>query len=195
MTQVQTNPVFEAIEFAAHAHAGQYRKGTQLPYIIHPLSVARILIEHKLDEQIVVAGILHDTLEDTDVSRQEIVGRFGDKVANLVVSVSEYDGSEPWEIRKRNTIHTIETASDDIVWIECADKLDNVRSMVADLRLEGESFWNRFNRPRDRQSWYYHALARAFRSRTANSCPQKALVDEFERNVVEIFGPLEDAPS
>lgn len=192
---MQPNQVFEAIEFAAHAHAGQYRKGTLLPYIIHPLSVARILIEQKLDEHIVVAGILHDTLEDTEVSQNELLGRFGDRVANLVASVSEYEASESWEVRKRNTIHTIETASDEIVWIECADKLDNIRSMVADLRLEGESFWSRFNRPKEHQSWYYHALARAFRSRSTNDSPHKALVDEFERNVIEIFGPVVDSNS
>jgi (p)ppGpp synthase/HD superfamily hydrolase len=84
-----TNMIFKVIEFATLAHSGQYRKGTKIPYIVHPLAVGQILIEHGCSVQVVIAGILHDTLEDTRVTIGEINDLFGKEVADLVQAVSE----------------------------------------------------------------------------------------------------------
>jgi (p)ppGpp synthase/HD superfamily hydrolase len=179
--------VFAAIEFAARAHAGQYRKGTRLPYLIHPLSVARILIEQGLDDEVVAAGVLHDTLEDTPTTPAELRIAFGERVTALVETVSEQDKSISWEERKRNTVATIQTASVDAIWVECADKLDNIRSIAADLARAGELVWERFNSPMEKQRWYYRSLAEAFTGRL-QSGPGAGLARAFAREVAGVFG-------
>lgn len=180
--------VFEAIEFAARAHSGQLRKGTRLPYIIHPLAVARILIEHERPDPIVVAGILHDTIEDTPVTRAEIEARFGLEVADLVVAVSEPDKSLPWEERKRGTLETIRSGPEPVVWIELADKFDNARSLAADYARLGDAIWERFRRPMAEQRWYYLALKDALGDRMRTQ-PGARLAQLFGQEVIKVFGP------
>ena len=99
--------IFKAIEFAARAHSGQYRKGTKIPYIVHPLGVAKLLIEHGCPDHIVIAGILHDTTEDTPVTLEQIKDIFGLAVAALVEEASEPDKSDTWENRKKSTIQVL----------------------------------------------------------------------------------------
>ena len=154
--------IFKAIEFAAKAHHGQYRRGTKMPYIVHPLGVARILIENGCSEEVVAAGVLHDTVEDTPVSLEDIRKTFGEKVARIVECVSEQDKSDTWENRKQRTIECVKSAPLDILLVECADKLDNIRSIGEDHRKHGDLIWRRFNRPREKQQWYYQSLAKAF---------------------------------
>jgi len=96
--------IFKAIEFAAKAHAGQYRKGTRVPYLVHPLNVAKILIDSGCSDVVAVAGILHDTVEDTPITLDEIRKHFGQAVAELVAGASEPDKSDTWENRKKHTI-------------------------------------------------------------------------------------------
>jgi (p)ppGpp synthase/HD superfamily hydrolase len=153
--------VFEAIEFATRAHAGQYRKGTRIPYILHPLRVGSLLIEVDSPEPVVIAGILHDTVEDTPVTIAEVAGRFGDRVARLVASVSEPDKRAPWDERKRHTVEQLRSAEPDTLLIACADKLDNIRSMRRGEARSGAGFWDRFHRPREQQAWYYREVSAA----------------------------------
>lgn len=157
--------VFRAIEFAARAHAGQYRKQTRLPYIIHPLSVARILIEAGQASDVVVAGVLHDVLEDTDATREELERQFGPQVAALVAEVSEEDKNADWQERKRATVDCLATASPEAIWVELADKLDNIRSIAADQSRDGDRVWERFNSPKQKQRWYYESLVEGFEKR------------------------------
>ena len=93
--------IFKAINYAAKAHSGQHRKGTKIPYIIHPLGVAKILIEYGCADHVVIAGILHDTIEDTTVTFEQIKDIFGSAVADLVEAESEPDKSDTWENRKK----------------------------------------------------------------------------------------------
>jgi len=179
--------VFEAIEFAARAHAGQVRKGTRLPYIIHPLSVARILIEQGQPDETVAVGILHDTIEDTRVTRVELEARFGAAVADLVEAVSEPDKSLSWEERKRGTLETIRSGPEAAVWVELADKLDNVRSLAADQARLGDRVWERFRRPKEDQRWYYEALRDALTERMGAG-PGARLTESFCEQVARVFG-------
>lgn len=179
--------IFKAIQCAVEAHSGQFRKGTRIPYIIHPLRVAEILIEYDCSEDVVIAGILHDTIEDTIVTVDDIVWSFGEEVAELVVQASEPDKSDTWENRKRHTIEYLKDAPMDALLITCADKLDNLRSMQKDHARVGESIWSRFNRPKDYQQWYYRALADVFMSRIDNK-PGASLFRKFNREVEEFFG-------
>lgn len=157
--------IFHAIQFASAAHAGQYRKGTRVPYLIHPLRVAAILLEAGCAEDLAVAAVLHDTLEDCFVSPDQIRHLFGARIAELVAGASEPDKSLPWENRKQHTIEFLRTAGDDQLLVSLADKLDNIRSIREDLALHGELAWRRFRRGRDKQRWYYENLAAVFTDR------------------------------
>jgi (p)ppGpp synthase/HD superfamily hydrolase len=179
--------IFEAIEFATKAHAGQYRKGTRIPYITHPLGVSKILIENGCPEHVIVCGILHDTIEDTPVTFEEISMTFGQDVADLVSAVSEHDKSDTWENRKSHTIEKLKILSDDAVILTLADKLDNIRSIREDLKSHGEDVWHRFSRPKEKQKWYYESLATIFSERLADK-KYRPLVECFRSTVEKVFG-------
>ena len=178
--------IFEAIEFAAQAHHGQYRKGTRIPYITHPLNVANILLEYGYPEQLAVAGVLHDTVEDTPVTLAEIRSLFGERVVRLVAGASEPDKAGSWDKRKQHTIDHLKTAPVDVVVLACADKLDNVRSLRRDYLKLGEALWARFNRPKERQHWYYQSLAQVFITRVEDERMQ-SLFDVFQDEVYKVF--------
>lgn len=135
--------LYDAIGLAAQAHHRQVRKGTEIPYLIHPLAVAGILIRAGSPEHVVIAGVLHDTLEDTPVTVEVIRAQFGTSVADLVHAVSEPDKQAPWERRKRHTLHTLgSTPLPEALLVALADKLDNIRAIREGLGAEGERFWS-----------------------------------------------------
>jgi (p)ppGpp synthase/HD superfamily hydrolase len=179
--------LFDAIEFACKAHRGQVRKGTRVPYVFHPLGVGRSLLDAGFDDEIVVAGFLHDTVEDTHVTIEEIALRFGERVASIVAAVSEGDKTETWEKRKEETIMELETAAVEVLAVACADKLDNIRSIHADLDRIGDSVWKRFKRPRESQEWYYRSLARVF-GRKMTSGRLSSFSSSFSSEVEAVFG-------
>jgi (p)ppGpp synthase/HD superfamily hydrolase len=179
--------VFEAIEFAAHAHAGQYRKGTDVPYIAHPLAVARILIEKDCSPAVVAAGILHDTVEDTAGTVEQIRQRFGAEVAHMVQEASEPDKNDSWENRKRHTVDQVRSLSPGALLVEIADKLDNIRDIREDYARFGEQTWERFKRPREQQRWYYQALVEAFLARAFEE-PATSMASQFLKEVFKVFG-------
>jgi (p)ppGpp synthase/HD superfamily hydrolase len=178
--------IFEAIEFAARAHSGQYRKGTKLPFILHPLAVAKVLIQYECAEEIVVAGILHDTLEDTTVTVEDLRRSFGNQVASLVEACSEPDKSKSWEIRKLHAIESLKIAPPSVLLIECADKLDNIRTIQEEYVRFGEIVWKRFNRSKEHQRWYYRALAQVFTTRITDD-PYVELAEDFRDEVQKVF--------
>jgi (p)ppGpp synthase/HD superfamily hydrolase len=180
--------LYDAIELAAKAHHRQVRKGTEIPYIVHPLAVAGILIRANCPEHLVIAGILHDTLEDTPLRLDEIQSQFGREVADLVVGVSEPDKKTTWEERKAHTIdHLEQKATADMLLVAVADKLDNMRAIRAGLESDGDAFWLRFNRPREDQKWYYQRLAGVFERRITAGAGV-ALAHAFKLEVVWVFG-------
>jgi (p)ppGpp synthase/HD superfamily hydrolase len=185
--------LYDAIELAARAHRCQVRKGTEIPYIVHPLAVASILIRANCPEHLVIAGILHDTLEDTAVTLEEIRSHFGREVAALVFALSEPDKKAPWEERKAYTIdHLEQKATPDVLLVSVADKLDNMRAIRAGLESAGEAFWQRFNRPREKQKWYYQRLAHVFERRIASGAGV-AMAHAFKLEVIRVFGPIPEA--
>ena len=116
-----------AIEIAARAHRDQLRKGTDVPYITHPYGVGLMLARAGYDEEVIAAGILHDTVEDTDVTLEQVREIFGARVAHIVRGGSEPDKDLPWEARKRHTMEQLATASIEVRAVTCADKLHNIR--------------------------------------------------------------------
>ena len=177
----------EAIQVAAVAHGDQKRKGSDIPYISHPFMVAMILSQAGFPEDVIVAGVLHDTIEDTDLTLDDIISRFGERVAGIVQGCSEEDRSLPWKARKQHTIDYLKTASPDIRATSCADKLHNARSMAADYREIGESLWDRFNAGRDDQEWYYRGLVAGLCGRLDQE-PAGSIFHQFKDTVEELFG-------
>jgi len=176
-----------ALRFSARAHRDQLRKGTDTPYIVHPVHVALILLGHGFDEELAIAALLHDTIEDTDASVEEIGAEFGGAVAALVSSVSEQktdgDGERrPWRDRKQEQLDHLAHGDARTAALKAADALHNSSSTLADLRAQGPSAWDRFNASADDSLWYYRQLTHLCRARLGDH----ALVRELESTVEEM---------
>jgi (p)ppGpp synthase/HD superfamily hydrolase len=166
----KANPRFEhALTYAANAHAAvhQERKGTDFPYVVHPIRVAALLDQFGCSDHVVVAGFLHDTIEDAGVSESDICKEFDPRVASLVTKVSEPDKDLPWTERKKHTLAQLEQEQDpDVLALAAADKLDNVRSIADTLRHLGHrETWPIFNATQAEQRWYYRELAQTLLSK------------------------------
>lgn len=174
----------QAANFAAVAHRNQVRKSKETPYIIHPLMVGTLLADAGCSVDVIISGYLHDTIEDTPVTAEEIQTEFGEAVLHIVEGCSEPDKSAEWEDRKQHTIDFLrEEASMDVCMVTCADKLHNIRSMVLDYQEEGETMWNRFNRGQAKQEWYYTNLVKVLRQRV----PDFTLFILLETEVKRLF--------
>ena len=160
--------IVQAFEFAYVNHAGSTRKGTQIPYIVHPIDVAVILMKNNASEDMIVAGLLHDLIEEEKVGLQELENRFGQKIAHLVNYATEPaelrkgDSRKTWEARKQHTLNQIETATKEEKLLSCADKLANIRDMILNHKQLGHKLWEKFNAPFEKQRWYYQSLCEAF---------------------------------
>jgi (p)ppGpp synthase/HD superfamily hydrolase len=152
-----------ALVLAARAHRNQTRKGGDIPYLIHPVHVSVILIRYGFGEDVAIAGLLHDVVEDQDVPLAYIEAEFGPAVAEIVAALTEKKKEagqpRPWEIRKQEALAHIEGASLDAVAVKAADALHSTRQMAADLRQKGASMWGSFSRGPDKSLWYYQAVA------------------------------------
>jgi GTP pyrophosphokinase len=175
----------DALTFATQLHAGQTRKGSEVPYIAHLLGVASTVLEHGANEDEAIAALLHDAIEDQGgaATREEIRRRFGDTVTEIVDGCTDSDTTPkpPWRQRKEAYIAHIPTASASVLLVSAADKLYNARSVLNDYRLIGDAVWERFQGGKNGSLWYYRAVVDAFRS--TGSSP---LFDELERVVSEL---------
>lgn len=175
----------DAIVYAAEKHDTQARKGTSIPYLVHPMNVCKILLRYGAGLDLAMAGVLHDVVEDTEATTEEIAERFGARVAELVSGASEPDKGADWRTRKEHTVHSVSLCDDlDLLALKCADKLDNLRDIQFDYEQEGESFWGRFNTPKGKsdQEWYYGTLSEAFSNKLRHSQWEpmaRALREEF----------------
>ena len=147
----------KAITFATKAHEGQFRKGTKLPYIVHPLEVGVIVSRMTQDKEVIAAAILHDTLEDCkEVTFSTLCQEFGERVAEIVKA--EKGGS--WNERKANTVKRLkEEKASDMKLVALGDKLSNARSLKRDYQMIGDKLWERFNmKDKRQQARYYRGL-------------------------------------
>jgi len=149
----------KAIEFAAIKHYNQFRKGSSIPYIVYPMEVMQVLTANGLDNKTIIAGILHDTIEDTNTTYEEIKETFGVDIADMVAAESE-DKSKSWKQRKQTTIDRLPKESKEVQAICCADKMSNLRDIYNELNNDeiGEKVWDKFNAPKDEIEWYYKSI-------------------------------------
>ena len=143
-----------AIRYATDCHKGQTRKGTKIPFIMHPLEVMQILHGMDADTNLLIAGLLHDVVEDTNATIEEIRVTFGDDVAELVGGHTE-DKTKSWEERKTTEIRGTLEAPIRLKMLVLADKLANMRCIYKDYRVVGNELWERFNAGLAEQAWYY----------------------------------------
>lgn len=153
----------KAVAYAAYAHDGQCRKGTALPYILHPMETAAIAATLTNDPEVLAAAVLHDVAEDCGVTETELRTRFGKRVAMLVMSETEQkepDAQASWQKRKLRAINRLRAASREQMILMLADKLSNLRSINRDLFAVGPTFWQRFNQTNpSMHHWYYASIA------------------------------------
>lgn len=179
----------QALTYALGLHAEQRRKGKDVPYSAHLLSVAGLVLEHGGSEDEAIAALLHDAIEDQGGAEtaREIASRFGPEVAAIVEGCSDTDQQPkpPWRERKEAYLQHLPHASDSIRLVSAADKLHNARSVLTDYRELGEALWPRFRAGREGMLWYFRSLAEIFSEHGPRSLAEdlQEVVDEIDRQV------------
>jgi len=161
---VLTDRFDRALLYATHVHGGQLRKATTIPYVAHLLAVTATVLEYGGSEDMAIAGLLHDAVEDQGGEPRlvDIRNRFGDRVADIVRSCS--DRVVDWRTRKVRYIDHLKTVDPETRLVSLSDKVHNARSILRDLRKPdiGSAVWGRFKQPKEDTLWYYRELANAF---------------------------------
>ncbi|HKH98436.1 MAG TPA: HD domain-containing protein [Candidatus Sulfotelmatobacter sp.] len=170
---MKLGPRFQrAFLFAAEKHAGQARKASTIPYVAHLMGVASLVLEAGGDEDLAIAALLHDVVEDCGGAPmlKEVRRRFGSRVAKVVDGCTDADTypKPPWRERKEKYIRHLKKADAGTRLVSAADKLNNLRSILSDYRALGESIWSRFTGGREGTLWYYRTLRDEFLRRKPN---------------------------
>ena len=172
-----TKNIQKAIDKASELHFGQTRKGdNNLPYISHPFSVAWILANYAQDENIIIAGLLHDVIEDVKgYAFEDLKNDFGEKIANIVKEVSEdkdpnieTDDKDTWQHRKQQYLDHLINSSQEAMFVCAADKIHNLRSMAEAYREQGDDLWKKFNSPPDKKIWFYEEVYKILKDKLGN---------------------------
>ena len=185
---LNTELLDRAIIFAVHAHAGTERRGKGYPYVVHPLEAVEIVATMTADQELLAAAALHDTVEDTEVTVEQIRAEFGERIASLVADESDelpegVSEEASWHARKRAAIERLKRASYDAKMVALGDKLSNMRAIARDYAVQGDALWNLFHAkdPKDHE-WHYRGLADALRELEGTFAFQ-----EFEQLINKVF--------
>ena len=185
---LDTTLLDRAIVFALRAHAGTERRGKGFPYIVHPLEAVEIVATMTADQELLAAAALHDTVEDTDVTIEQIREEFGEHITSLVeaesdIKVTGVSKEESWRIRKQAAIDRLAAAPLDAKMVALGDKLSNMRAIARDYSEQGDALWNLF-RMKDRKDheWHYRGLAASLRE-----LQDTFAYKEFEQLINQVF--------
>ncbi|MBQ7423138.1 MAG: HD domain-containing protein [Prevotella sp.] len=185
---LDTRLLDRAIVFAVRAHAGTERRGKGFPYIVHPMEAVEIVATMTKDQELLAAAVLHDTVEDTDTTVEQIRTEFGDRIASLVASESDIvvDGvneEDSWHARKQAAIDRLARASHDAKIVALGDKLSNMRAIARDYAQQGDALWNLFHvKDRKEHEWHYRGLAESLRE-----LQDTFAYKEFEQLINQVF--------
>lgn len=186
---LDTHLLDRAIGFAVQAHAGTERRGKGYPYILHPLEAAAIAATITPDQEILAAAVLHDTVEDTDVTVEALRAEFGDRIADLVEAESDkfvegVSESDSWRTRKQAAIDRLAEAPLEVKMVAMGDKLSNMRAIARDYAVQGDGLWELFHvKDRASHEWHYRGLADSLRALAGTPA-----FEEFERLIDQVFG-------
>lgn len=172
--------VEKAIALALKAHEGQMRKEALTPYIVHPVRVAILLARYGFSDTVIAAGLVHDVVEDTSVSLDDVRRELGDAVAALVAPVT-HDDSLPWAEKKKTYINTVRAADENAKAIATADKIANAESLLAAHAREGHDVWRHFNAGKEKKIWFEESMLAMLQE----SWPHP-IVDEYARMVKKL---------
>lgn len=187
--RMQYPEVNKAFWYAVKAHKGQMRKDGKTPYIAHPVEVAEIVGTITEDPRVVAAALLHDVIEDTPVKMQDLIRVFGVYIADLVADETEnkrrgLPAKETWEIRKKEMIVRIGSASKEAKMISLSDKLSNLRSIRKAMQESGDEVWTWFHQDdKEKQAWFYRAMKEQY-----VGLKSTAAWKQYDNLVKEIFG-------
>ena len=186
---LDTSLTDRAIVFAVKAHGGTERRGKGFPYIVHPMEAMAIVATLTSDQELLAAAALHDTVEDTSVTVDDIRREFGDRVAGLVATESDVEvegesDEQSWHYRKQVAIDRLAAASEDAKIVAMGDKLSNMRAIARDYEIKGDALWDLFH-IKDRRSheWHYRGLAASLRSLEGTFA-----YEEFTELIEKVFG-------
>lgn len=190
---IYTPNIQKAIEFAIKVHEidmKQKRKGKDVPYITHPFTVALILAKAGAKEEVIIAGILHDTVEDSNdgnkITKEIISENFGEEVASLVMSVTENEKALSWEERKAEALGHIKNFSNDSVLVKSADIISNVSEIRYDYEKDGDKMFERFHKSKEETLENYSLVARELISRYGDS-PLREDLDSVIKTIESIL--------
>lgn len=185
---LNTELLDRAILFAVKAHAGTERRGKGFPYIVHPMEAMEIVATISPDQELLAAAALHDTVEDTDVTVDQIREEFGERVAGLVASESDVmiqglSEEDSWRARKQAAIDRLAAAPRDAKIVALGDKLSNMRAIARDYATIGDELWKIFHAPHPSDhEWHYRGLADSLRELSDTFAFQ-----EFESLINQVF--------
>ena len=186
---LNTDLLDRAVVFAVRAHAGTERRGKGFPYIVHPMEAVEIVATMTNDPELLAAAVLHDTVEDTDVTVEQLRAEFGERVASLVAAESDEphekrDSIDNWRARKQTAIDRIAAGSRDAKIVALCDKLSNMRAIARDYAIQGDKLWSIFHsNDRKDHEWHYRGLAESLRELQDTFAYQ-----EFEYLIKQVFG-------
>ena len=185
---LNTELLDRAIIFAVKAHHNTERRGKGFPYIVHPMEAVEIVATITSDQELLAAAALHDTIEDTDVTVEDIRREFGDRITELVYAESDqFDESvseeDSWHDRKQAAINRLAAASHDAKIVALGDKLSNMRAIWRDYQQKGDELWNIFHaKNKDDHEWHYRGLAKSLSDLSDTFAYQ-----EFIRLIDDVF--------
>jgi myo-inositol-1(or 4)-monophosphatase len=181
--------VDKAILFALQAHAGTERRGKGFPYIIHPLEAMSIVASITNDPELLAAAVLHDTVEDTSISVEDLAREFGSRVAALVEAESDkfaegVSEEASWHSRKQAAIDHLKVAPHDAKIVAIGDKLSNMRAIWRDYQQQGDELWKIFHaKERSDHEWHYRGLADSL-----SELKDTFAYQEFVHLIDDVFG-------
>ena len=185
---IDTDLLDRAIIFAVRAHHNTERRGKGFPYIVHPMEAVEIVASITPDQELLAAAALHDTIEDTDVTVEDIRREFGDRIAELVHAESDQftegvSEEDSWHDRKQAAIDRLAAASHDAKIVAMGDKLSNMRAIWRDYQIKGDELWQIFHvKDKASHEWHYRGLADSL-SELSNTFAYQ----EFVRLIDEVF--------
>ncbi|MBQ9439668.1 MAG: bifunctional (p)ppGpp synthetase/guanosine-3',5'-bis(diphosphate) 3'-pyrophosphohydrolase [Paludibacteraceae bacterium] len=186
---IDTDLLDRAISFAVKAHHNTERRGKGFPYIVHPMEAMEIVSSITPDQELLAAAALHDTIEDTDVTVDDIRREFGDRIASIVMDESDkftegVSESDSWHERKQAAIERLKNASHDAKIVAMGDKLSNMRAIARDYATKGDELWNIFHvTDKKAHEWHYRGLAESL-SELKDTFAYK----EFALLIEQVFG-------
>ena len=182
--KMDTSLLDRAILFAVQAHAGTQRRGKGFPYVVHPMEAMVIVATMTDDQEVLAAAALHDVVEDTDVTLDELRAQFGERVACLVDTESDrFAQGKDWRARKEESLQRLREASRDGKIVALGDKLSNMRAIARDYATQGDAFWSIFHvKDVDEHEWHYRGLANSLRELSDTFAFQ-----EFEALINQVF--------